>query len=73
MLFLLTLFGVAITGIITEILRYAGNVGAYYAYIVHLILVFDLIAFAPYTKFAHLLYRTLAYIWAKNVGRDVKR
>lgn len=72
-LFLLTIFGIAVTGIAIELLRYAGNVGAYYAYIVHLILVFALLAFAPYTKFAHLLYRTLAYIWAKNVGREVKR
>jgi len=39
-------------------------------YLVHLVLVFTLIAYAPYSKFAHLLYRTLAYTWAKSVGRE---
>lgn len=68
--FLLTIFGVVVSGIVVEALRYAGNVGAYYAYLVHLVLVFTLLAYAPYSKFAHVLYRTLAYTWAKSVGRE---
>lgn len=70
-LFLATLFAVGVSGLATELLRYAGSVGAYYAYVIHLILVFTLLAYAPYSKFAHLLYRTLAYVWAKSVGREV--
>ncbi len=70
-LFLATIFFVGITGLAVEILRYAGSVLAYYAYLVHLVLVFTLLAYAPYSKFAHLLYRTLAYAWAKSVGREV--
>ncbi len=72
-LFLLTIFGVAITGIATELLRYASNAGAYYSYVIHLILVFTLLAYAPYSKFAHLIYRTLAYAWAKSMGREVRK
>ncbi len=69
-LFLATIFGVSISGIAVELLRYAGSVVAYFAYLAHLVLVFALLAYAPYSKFAHLIYRTLAYTWAKSVGRE---
>ncbi|MEM3796039.1 MAG: quinone-interacting membrane-bound oxidoreductase complex subunit QmoC [Archaeoglobaceae archaeon] len=71
-LFLATIFAIGVSGVAIEILRYSGSVLAYYAYLAHLILVFTLLAYAPYSKFAHLLYRTLAYVWAKSVGREVK-
>ncbi|MEM0203022.1 MAG: quinone-interacting membrane-bound oxidoreductase complex subunit QmoC [Archaeoglobaceae archaeon] len=71
-LFLATIFAIGVSGVTIEILRYSGSVLAYYAYLAHLILVFTLLAYAPYSKFAHLLYRTLAYVWAKSVGREVK-
>ncbi len=58
-LFLGTIFAVGLTGVGIEALRYAGSAAAYYMYLVHLVLVFTLIAYAPYSKFAHLLYRTL--------------
>ncbi len=72
-LFLATIFLIGLSGVAIEALRYAGSVAAYYAYLVHLVLVFTLLAYAPYSKFAHLLYRTLAYTWAKSVGREVKK
>jgi len=72
-IFLGTIFAIGVTGMAIEALRYAGSVMAYYMYLVHLILVFTLIAYAPYSKFAHLLYRTLAYTWAKSVGRELKK
>ena len=68
--FLLTLYAVAITGIITELARLAGSVAAYYLYIVHLIVIFMLIAYAPYSKFAHLVYRGVAMAYAKASGRE---
>ena len=39
-------------------------------YFVHLVFVFYVIAYLPFSKLAHLLYRPLAIIHAKNVGRD---
>ncbi len=70
--FLLTLYAVAITGIITELARLAGSTAAYYLYVVHLIAVFMLIAYAPYSKFAHLIYRGVAMAYAKATGKEPK-
>ncbi len=69
--FLFAIFLVGATGMLTEILRLMRNAGlAYPMYFVHLIFVFYVIAYLPYSKLAHLLYRPLAIIHAKNVGRD---
>ncbi len=70
--FLLTLYAVAITGIITELARLAGSTAAYYLYVVHLIAVFMLIVYAPYSKFAHLIYRGVAMAYAKATGKEPK-
>lgn len=59
--FLLTVVGVVFTGILSELLRLGQAVTAMYAvYFVHLVLIFALFVYAPYSKFAHLLYRTVA-------------
>jgi quinone-modifying oxidoreductase subunit QmoC len=59
--FLVTIFSVAVTGIASEALRLLGAASAMYpVYFVHLVLVFALFLYAPYTKFAHLVYRTVA-------------
>jgi quinone-modifying oxidoreductase subunit QmoC len=69
--FLGSIFLVGATGMLTEIVRLMGNRGlAYPMYFVHLVFVFYVIAYLPYSKLAHLLYRPLAIIHAKNVGRD---
>jgi len=70
--FLLTLYAVAITGILTELARLAGSVAAYWLYVVHLIVIFMLIIYAPYSKFAHLVYRGVAMAYAKSTGREPK-
>jgi quinone-modifying oxidoreductase subunit QmoC len=68
--FLGAIFLVGATGMLTEILRLMDNAAlAYPMYFVHLVFVFYVIAFLPYSKLAHLLYRPLAIIHAKNVGR----
>jgi quinone-modifying oxidoreductase subunit QmoC len=70
--FITDLYLVAITGILMEASRLAGATDiAYPLYLVHLVLVFMLLAYAPYSKFAHLMYRGLAYMWAKKTGRLV--
>ncbi|SPE28136.1 Quinone-interacting membrane-bound oxidoreductase complex subunit C [Acidobacteriia bacterium SbA2] len=59
--FLLTLGGVALTGILSEIMRLAQFALLMYSiYYVHLVLIFALFLYAPYSKFAHLAYRTVA-------------
>jgi len=70
--FLLVLFGVAITGILTELARLAGSVAAYWLYLAHLVTVFMLLVYAPYSKFAHLIYRGVAMAYAKTTGREPK-
>jgi quinone-modifying oxidoreductase subunit QmoC len=66
-LFLLTLTGVVLTGISSEVLRLAQAAGIMYdVYFVHLVLVFGLFLYAPYSKFAHFAYRTIAMAAAKG-------
>jgi quinone-modifying oxidoreductase subunit QmoC len=65
---------VAITGIGAEVFRLFTNVAniaplAYIVYFIHLISVFMLIAYLPFSKFAHIVYRTTAIIHAKHTGR----
>jgi quinone-modifying oxidoreductase subunit QmoC len=59
--FLLTLAGAVATGILSEALRLEqSEIWMFAIYFVHLTLIFALFLYAPYSKFAHLLYRTLA-------------
>jgi quinone-modifying oxidoreductase, subunit QmoC len=60
----------ALTGFITEILRYgeAGTV-AYVSYMVHLGFIFGLFAYFPFSKFSHLMYRSAAMAFARQIGR----
>ncbi|RPH47796.1 MAG: heterodisulfide reductase [Desulfobacteraceae bacterium] len=62
--------GLGISGMLTEITRLAGwAVGSYALYFIHLIFVFNLFAFLPFSKLAHLVYRTLAMAYAEYSGR----
>jgi quinone-modifying oxidoreductase subunit QmoC len=70
--FLGVLYIVAITGILTEGARLAQNVVAYPLYLVHLVAVFTLLTYAPYSKFAHLAYRAIALTYARYSGRIVE-
>ena len=81
-IFLWMLLSVAVTGLLTEVLRFvaepvehaAGTTGlqtvAFAVYFVHLVLVFDLLVYLPFSKFAHLLYRTVALVYAEYSGRN---
>ena len=69
--FLFSILLVGATGVGAELLRKTGEASlAYPMYFVHLVFVFYVIAYLPYSKLAHLLYRPIAIIHAKNVGRD---
>lgn len=61
---------VAVTGYLCQVLRWI-NVAelAYPMYYVHLISVFMLFAYLPWSKLGHLVYRTAALTYIKQMGR----
>jgi len=62
--------GLGVSGMLTEITRLAGwAAGSYALYFIHLIFVFNLFAFLPFSKLAHLVYRTLAMAYAEYSSR----
>lgn len=70
--FVVLLYLITITGITTLLLRLAGAIDLlHWLYLVHLVVFFVLLVYAPFSKFAHLLYRTLAMTYAKQIGREV--
>ena len=57
---------VGVTGLGAELLRWADfSVLAYLMYYMHLVAVFMLFFYMPYTKFAHMVYRTFAMAFEK--------
>ena len=70
--FLFTIFGAGATGLLTELARWSGSIGgAYILYTIHLMFVLSLFLYLPFSKFAHLGYRTIAIAWAKSAGRNL--
>ena len=81
-IFVWLLLMVGLTGYTVEVFRfvaeaqygaeaYAGAlaVPAYSIYFVHLVSVFGLLVYLPYSKFAHIWYRAVAMIYAEHTGR----
>ena len=69
-IFLFSLLLLTLSGIGVEIGRFLNWIFAYHIYFVHLVLVWLVIIYLPFTKFAHIIYRTVALIYAKQIGRD---
>jgi quinone-modifying oxidoreductase subunit QmoC len=83
--FVWLLLAVGLTGFVTEVFRFvaeaqASGAGieaftgslatpAYSIYFIHLVSVFGLLVYLPYSKFAHIWYRTVAMIYAEHTGR----
>jgi len=64
-------FGLGVTGMGTELTRLAGWAFVTFAtYFVHLMLVFALFAYLPFSKLAHLVYRTVAMAYNEYAGRN---
>jgi quinone-modifying oxidoreductase subunit QmoC len=65
------IFGVCVTGILAEVVRLANaSVFAYIMYFAHLVFIFVLFAYAPFSKMAHMVYRTMAMVFARHAGRE---
>lgn len=63
--------GLGVTGVLTEATRLAGMAGlTYLMYFIHLVFVFNLFAFLPFSKLAHLVYRTVAMAYNEYSGRQ---
>jgi nitrate reductase gamma subunit len=60
--FLLLLTGTVLTGLVTEIVVYLPHptVFGYVTFLTHIVLAMDILILMPLTKFAHVVYRTLA-------------
>lgn len=59
-----------VTGLLTEMVRLAGYANlSYFIYWLHLIAIFNLFLFLPFSKMAHLVYRTTAVAYAEYANR----
>lgn len=73
-LFLYVLVLTVLTGFATELLRLANLPRiAYPTYFVHLVFIFFLLVYLPYSKFAHLIYRTTAMLFSPAGGESVPK
>lgn len=73
LLFIWVIWGVATTGLLCVMFRLMHTaVLGYPTYFVHLVLVYFLLWYMPYSKFAHMIYRFLGLTFLKMYGRDSK-
>lgn len=69
-LFISILSLIAVTGMCAQIFRLADiEVLAYTTYFLHLVVVFFLFAYAPFSKMAHMFYRATAMVFAKYMEK----
>ncbi len=69
-LLILVIAGIALTGLLSELFRLGNMAGvAYPTYFTHLVLIFFLFAYAPFSKMAHMVYRGTAMVFGKITGR----
>lgn len=74
LLFLWVLWGVSLTGMLLVLFRLSHSaILGYPTYFIHLVLVFFLLWYMPYSKFAHMIYRFLGLTFLKMYGRENKR
>lgn len=67
---LIVVFALGVTGMLTEMARLAHLEWiSYFFYYLHLIAIFELFAFLPFSKMAHLVYRTTAMAYAEYANR----
>jgi quinone-modifying oxidoreductase subunit QmoC len=69
-LFLYIMFLTGFTGMTAYLTRLSGVAWFAYAnYFIHIVCVYFLLWYMPYSKFAHMIYRSLALVYARQTGR----
>ena len=69
-----TLLAVGVTGFATEALHYLRmEPHRHVVYFIHLVFVFALLIYLPWSKLAHVLYRTTALVFVERSGRSQAR
>lgn len=72
-LLIFIIFTIVVSGILAEVTRLADKAAlAYPIYFIHLVFVFSLFVYLPYSKLAHMFYRSAAICFLKYSGRDKK-
>lgn len=69
-LLLISLFLLTLSGVIIEAARFGNWSSAYHLYFFHLVCVWFVIIYLPYTKFGHTFYRLVAISVADASGRE---
>jgi quinone-modifying oxidoreductase subunit QmoC len=68
-LLLVSIFLLTTSGVVVQIARFENWDLAYQFYFFHLVCVWFVIIYLPYTKFAHMIYRLIALSFANSIGR----
>jgi len=67
--FLISVLLLVISGFLTEFARFVNTGLGYYWYFFHLVIMWYVILYLPYTKFGHMIYRFAALMFVKRSGR----
>ena len=59
-----------LSGGVVELARFQNWSLAYHLYFFHLVCVWFVVIYLPYTKFGHIVYRTLAMVFASSINRN---
>ncbi len=68
-LLLISMLLLTISGIVVQVARFLDWGSAYHLYFFHLVCVWFVIIYLPYTKFAHMVFRILSLTFANSIGR----
>ena len=69
--FLISFLLLVLSGFMVEFARFANSVSGYYFYVFHLLCMWYVVIYLPFTKFAHIAYRFVAIMFMKRIGREM--